>query len=140
MSAPVGGPALRFALNASPSAQQGFTPGRPANRRMGSKPSETKGPHSTPVRPRKLSLDVQIPHNIQVHDKILRFLLPLLAGNLAARGFRSQGQGLLFMEAPWNGATVNLEGPGSPEKQKARRACVRRAQRITPSRAREKKG
>ena len=44
------------------------------------------------------------------------------------------------MEAPWNGGTVNLEGPGSPGKQKARRACVRRAQRITPSRAREKKG
>jgi len=35
---------------------------------------------------------------------------------------------------------MNLEGPGSPGKQKACRACVRRAQRITPSRAREKKG
>ena len=44
------------------------------------------------------------------------------------------------MEAPCNGGTVNLKGPGSPGKQKPRRACVRRAQRITPSRAREKKG
>jgi len=44
------------------------------------------------------------------------------------------------MEVPWNGGTVNLEGPASPGKQKPRRACVRRAQRITPSRAREKKG
>ena len=38
-----------------------------------------------------------------------------------------------------NRGTVNLEGPGVPGKQKARRACVRRAQRIAPSRAREKK-
>ncbi len=61
-------------------------------------------------------------------------------GTLKAREFCSQGQGLLFMEAPCNGETVNLEGPGSPGKQKARRACVRRAQRMTRSRAREKKG
>ena len=40
------------------------------------------------------------------------------------------------MEAPCNGGTVNLKGV----KQRPRRACVRRAQRITPSRAREKKG
>jgi hypothetical protein len=33
-----------------------------------------------------------------------------------------------------------LEDSRSPEKQKPRRACVRRAQRITPSRAREKEG
>ena len=38
------------------------------------------------------------------------------------------------MEAPCNGGAVNLEGL----KQRPRRACVRRAQRITPSRAREK--
>jgi hypothetical protein len=40
------------------------------------------------------------------------------------------------MEAPCNGGAVNLEGL----KQRPRGACVRRAQRITPSRAREKKG
>ena len=39
-----------------------------------------------------------------------------------------------------NGGTVNLQGPDLQGKQKPRRACVRRAQRITPSRAREKKG
>ena len=44
------------------------------------------------------------------------------------------------MEAPRNGGTVNLKGHGSPGKQKTRRACVRRAQRLTPSRARAKKG
>ena len=44
------------------------------------------------------------------------------------------------MEAPWNGETVNLEGPVVQGKQKPRRARVRRAQRVTPSRAREKKG
>jgi hypothetical protein len=61
-------------------------------------------------------------------------------GTLKREGFCSQGQGLHFMEAPCNGGTVNLNGPGSPGKQKPCRACVRRAQRITPSRAREKKG
>ena len=39
-----------------------------------------------------------------------------------------------------NGGTVNLEGPGLSGKQRTRRACVRWAQRITPSRAREKEG
>jgi hypothetical protein len=61
-------------------------------------------------------------------------------GTLKARGFCSQGQGLLFMEAPCNGGTVNPEGPSSSGKQKARRACVRRAQRMTRSSAREKRG
>ncbi len=39
-----------------------------------------------------------------------------------------------------NGGTVDLEGPEKSGKQKPRRACVRPAQRITPSRARERKG
>ena len=61
-------------------------------------------------------------------------------GTLKGVGFCSQCQGLLIMEAPWNGGTVNLEGPVVQGKQKSRRARVRRAQRVTPSRAREKKG
>ena len=47
-------------------------------------------------------------------------------GTALTDGCRSQGQGLLFMEGPWNGGTVDLEGPGLPGKQKARRACARR--------------
>ena len=115
-----GGPPLRFALHAPPSAPQGFAPGGPTKYQL-RRNKQQQGP----IHPKRANLprsdynlDRQIPHNIQVHKKSSVFCSRFSRGTQKservlspkaafAEGPKESGQRLKRSFGRW----IVLEGP-----------------------------